>query len=65
MIFNIVVDAVVRATLEVVYGPQEAHHGMGWGEGECNLIFYVDYGRIGRSDRIWVQYALTVSVAMF
>ena len=51
--------------MEVVYGPQEAHHGMGWGEGERNLIFYVDYGRIGRSDRIWVQYALTVSVAMF
>ena len=29
MLFNIVVEAVVRATLEVVCGPQEARHGMG------------------------------------
>ena len=30
MIFNIVVDAVLRAVLEVVCGPQEARHRMGW-----------------------------------
>ena len=28
MIFNIVVDAVVRAVLEVVCGPQVGQHGM-------------------------------------
>ena len=29
MIFNIVMDAVVKAVLAEVYGPQETHHGMG------------------------------------
>ena len=65
MIFNIVVDAVGRATLEVVCGPQEARHGMGWEAGESNLTFYADDGRIGGRDHIWVQDALMVSVAMF
>ena len=30
MIFNGVVDAVVRAVLLEVYWPQEAHHRFGW-----------------------------------
>ena len=33
MIFNIFVDAVGRAVLEVCFGPQEPQHGMGWAEG--------------------------------
>ena len=33
IIFNSVVDAVVRAVLEEVCSPQEAHHGMGWATG--------------------------------
>ena len=64
MIFNIVVDAVVRATLEEVCGPQEARHGMGWEAGERNLTFYVDNRRIVGRDHTWVQEALVVSVAM-
>ena len=52
MIFNIVVDAVVRAVLGVVCGPQEAQHGMGWSAGEWNLVFYSDDGRIAVSDHI-------------
>ena len=51
--------------MEVVYGPQEAQYGMGWGAGECNLIFYADDGRICGRYRIWLQYALMVLVAMF
>ena len=39
MIFNIVVDAVVRAVLDVVCGPQEALHGLGWAAGERNVVF--------------------------
>ena len=46
MIFNIVVDEVVRAVLELVCGPHEAWHGMGWVAGERNLVFYADDGRI-------------------
>ena len=46
MIFNIVVDVVVTAVLEVVCGPQEARHGMGWAEEERNLALYTDDGRI-------------------
>ena len=65
MIFNIAVDTVVRAALEVVCGPQEARHGMGWAAVDCNLIFYADDRIISGRDHIWVQYALTVSLAMF
>ena len=63
--FNIVVGAVVRATLEVVCGPQESRYGMGWAAGKRNLIFYADVRRIGGRDHIWVQDDLTVSVEMF
>ena len=65
MIFNIMVEAVVRPTLEVVCGPQEVWYGMGWAEGERNLIFYADDRRIGGTDHIWIQDALMVSVLMF
>ena len=47
IIFNIVVDMVVRAMLEVVCVPKEARHGMGWAAGERNLMFDADDGRIG------------------
>ena len=40
MIFNIVVDAVVRATLEVVFDLQEARHGMGWGRQRASVPEY-------------------------
>ena len=46
MIFNIMVDAVVRAVMDVVCGPQEAQHGLGWVAGERDLIFYADNNRI-------------------
>ena len=65
IIFNIVVDAVVRETLEVVCAPQEARNGMGWAAGERNLIFYADGERISGRDHIWVQDALAVPVVMF
>ena len=52
MIFNIVVDAVVRAVLDMVCGPQEAQHGLGWAAGERNLIFYADSGRIAGKDHL-------------
>ena len=65
MIFNIMVDAEMREAFEVVYGPQEAQHRMGWPAGESNLVLYADYGRIAGRDHISVQDALTVTVAMF
>ena len=46
IIFNIVVDAVVRVVIDVVCGPQEAQHGLGLVAGERNLIFYSEDGRI-------------------
>ena len=39
MIFNTVVDVVVGAVLEVVCGPQEAQHGVGWVAGERIMVF--------------------------
>ena len=38
MIFDIVVDSVVWGVLDVVYGSQEAQHGLGWVAGESNVI---------------------------
>ena len=65
MIFNIVVDAVMRAVLEVVCIPQEAQHGMGWVEGEINLVLYADDGRIVGWEYDRAQYELTVMLARF
>ena len=65
MIFNIVVDAVLQAVLNVVCGPQEAQHGLGWAAGEMNVIFYANDGRIAGRDHEWVQDALSVVVEMF
>ena len=65
VIFNIVVDTVVRAVLEVVCGPQEERHGVGWMAGECNLVFYAYDKRITGRDHIWVQESLTLTVAIF
>ena len=39
MIFNILVDAVVRAVLLEVCGTQEAHRGFGWVT--CEQIFFM------------------------
>ena len=47
-LFNIIVDAVVRATLQEIYVPQEAQHGLGWLEGEHIICFYEDDGLIAR-----------------
>ena len=65
VIFNIVVDAVVRAVFDVVCVPQEAQHGLGWAAGEGNLIFYAGDVRIVGRDHKWVQDALSVTVKMF
>ena len=64
MIFNIVVDTVVRAMLEVVCGTQEARYGIGGATGEQNPILYTDDGRIAGRDHIWLLDSLTVTVEM-
>ena len=65
MIFDIVMEAVVRAVLLEVCRPQEAQHGFGWVAGEHNICFYADYGRIAGRNLIWVQAALAAMVRMF
>ena len=64
-IFYIVVDTVVRADLQEVYGTQEAHHGFGWAAGEHSICFYADDGQIEGRNTIWVQTAQTAMVRMF
>ena len=54
IIFNIVVDLVVRAVLEEVCGPKEDHHGLGWSAGERNQVFYVDDRRIAGRYPYWI-----------
>ena len=51
-IFNILVNVVVRAVLEEVYGPQESKFGLGWAVGEQNIVFYRYDGRIAGRDHI-------------
>ena len=65
MIFNIMVDAVVWAMLDVVYSQQESQHDMGCAAGERILVFYADDGRIVGRYHEWIQDALTVTVVMF
>ena len=50
MMFNIVVGVMVWAVLDVVYGPKEAQHGLGWAAGERNDVFYANEGRIAGQD---------------
>ena len=38
-IFNIILDAMVRAVIMKVCGPQEAHHSFGCLTGEHNFFF--------------------------
>ena len=65
IIFNIMVDAVVRAALEEVCSPQEARHCMGWEAGERNIVLNADEGSTAGRVQEWVQDDLTVTVAMF
>ena len=51
--------------LEEVCGPLEDRHGMGWAEGERDIIFYTDYGRISGRDTEWAKEALMATVAIF
>ena len=60
-----IVDAVVRATLQEIYVPQEAQYSFGWLAGEHTICFYEDDGMIARRDTIWVQAVLTKMVIMF
>ena len=64
-IFNILANAVVWATFLEVCSPQEYHHGMGWAEGDQDIVFCADNGRIVGRNPIWVQGALTTLVWTF
>ena len=65
MIFNIVVDMVVRVVLEDICGPQESHHSLGWAAGERCLLLYSNDGRITGRDLDWVKDSLLVMVDIF
>ena len=52
IIFNILVDTVVRVIILEVCGPQEAHHRFGCAAGEHNIVFYVGGGCIEGSNPI-------------
>ena len=58
-------DAVVRAVLMEVCGPQEAQHGIGWALGEHSIVFYAYYGCISGRSPNWVQMILTAVVRIF
>ena len=63
-IFNIVVDAVVRAAPLFLWtpgGPSWVHMVLVY----HNIFFYADYGWIEGRNQIWVQTSLTAMVRMF
>ena len=64
-LFNIIVDAAVRATPQEICGPQEAQHGFRWSAGEHNICLYAYDGRIAVRDPIWVHAVLTTTVRIF
>ena len=64
-IFNIVVDAVVRACMVEVCGPQEEHHSFGWVLGKHNIVLYEDDGRISGRNPLWVKTTLKAMVRVF
>ena len=56
---------MVRVVMLELFRPQEAHYGLVWAEGEHNIVFYLDDGRIAGHKPIWVQTTLTSVVRMF
>ena len=64
-LFNIIVDAVIRETLQEICGPQEDQHSFGWLAGEHKIFFYADDGRKAGRYPIWVQAALMKMVMIF
>ena len=64
-IFNIVVDALVRATFWEVYRPQEALHGLGRVAGEQDTMFYADDYHTTERNQIWGQGTMKKLVLMF
>ena len=64
-IFNIVVDTVVQDMFLDICDPQEAHHGLGWVEGEQYIVFYADYVHIVRRNPIWLQSTLMTLMRIF
>ena len=57
MVFNILVDTLVRAWLEEVYNSEIAKHGLGHTVGERGVYFYTNYGRILGEDVEWVRWS--------
>ena len=54
IVFNIMVNAVVRAVIVEVCGLKEAHQGIWWVTVKHNIVFYADDGYIVGRNPIWV-----------
>ena len=65
IIFNILVDAVVLAVMEVVCSMHGSQNGLGCAAGDINLVFCADYRWISGWDHEWIQDKLTMTVYMF
>ena len=55
-LLNIILDVVVRVTVQEICGPQESQQ---------NICFYADDGQIVGRDPIWLQEVLTTMVRIF
>jgi hypothetical protein len=62
LIFNVCVDAVVRAWLHQMLGEEAARDGLGDRVAEILVAFYVDDGLIASRDPVWLQESLDVLI---
>jgi len=65
LIFNIVVDSVVRYWMTIMVDEGGTSAMTGLTVMELLLLFYADDGMIASRDPAWLQEALTVLVALF
>jgi len=65
LIFNIVVDSVVRYWMTIMVGDGGASAITRFTVKELLLLFYADDGMIASRDPAWLQEALTARVALF
>jgi len=65
LIFNIVVDSVVRYWMTIMVDDGGTSAMTGLTVKELLLLFYADDGMIASRDPEWLQEALTVHVALF
>ena len=66
MIFNVVVDNVIRTWLDMIMEDQRvAHDGLGETNGRCLGVLYANNGMVGSQEADWLHHSMNVLVELF